>query len=140
MTRLLYFIIIALLSVVDSLLLTNPNFLGKLGLWLFKYSYLRTFPRAMVTVSVVVCATLVISESIVSMASKKLISKSLGAVFMLLFILVCGGLLAKIILDFSKGVYSHTGIYFKIGVYLLPGIFIFIFVTSMFRVLSKRAL
>ena len=136
--RALYFVIISLFSFIDALLLTNPNFLGKLGLWLFKYSYLRTFPRAMVTVLMVVIATLVMSESIVFMARKKWISKSVGIVFTFLFILVCSGLLAKIILDFSKGVYSHTGIYFKIGVHLLPGMLIFIFVASLFRVLSKR--
>ncbi len=136
--RALYFVIISLFSFIDALLLTNPNFLGKLGLWLFKYSYLRTFPRAMVTVLMVVIATLVMSESIVFMARKKWISKSVGIVFTFLFILVCSGLLAKIILDFSKGVYSNTGIYFKIGVHLLPGMLIFIFVASLFRVLSKR--
>jgi hypothetical protein len=136
--RALFFVILVLFSFIDALLIAKPNFLGKLGLWLFKYSYLRTFPRAMLTVSVVVCATLVISESIVFIARKNWIAKSTGAVFALFFILFCGGLLAKIILDFSKGVYSHTGIYFKIGVHLLPGILIFIFVTSLFRMLSKR--
>jgi hypothetical protein len=136
--RLLYFIVIALLSVIDALLLAKPNFLGKIGLWLFKYSYLRTFPRAMVTVSIVVGAAIVIGGLIVFISKKKWIKKGVGLILLLLFVLASGGILAKVIHDFSKGIYSHTGIYFRYGVFLLPSILIIVFAISFFRLSAKR--
>jgi hypothetical protein len=136
--RALYFIIIALLAVIDALLLAKPNFLGKIGLWLFKYSYLRTFPRAMVMVSIVVGAAIIISEMIVFVSKKKKIKKGVGLMLLLLFVLVSGGILAKVIHDFSKGIYSHTGVYFRYGVFLLPGILMLVFATSFFRLYSKK--
>jgi len=136
--RFLYFIIIALLSVIDALLLAKPNFLGKIGLWVFKYSYLRTFPRALITVSIVVGTAFLIGESIVLIGKKKWIKKSIGLLLLLIFFLAAGGILAKVIHDFSKGIYSHTGVYFRYGVFLLPGILLLVFATSFFRLSSKR--
>jgi len=136
--RFLYFIIIALLSVIDALLLAKPNFLGKIGLWVFKYSYLRTFPRALITVSIVVGTVFLIGESIVFLGKKKWIKKSVGLLLLLIFFLAAGGILAKVIHDFSKGIYSHTGVYFRYGVFLLPGILLLVFATSFFRLSSKR--
>ncbi len=136
--RLLYFIIIALLSIIDALLLTKPNFLGKIGLWLFKYSYLRTFPRALVTVSIVVGVAIVIGELIVFVSKKKWIKRSVGLILLLFCVLASGGILTKVIHDFSRGIYSHTGVYFRYGVFLLPGILIIIFTTSFFRLSTNR--
>jgi hypothetical protein len=136
--RILYFVSVALLSVIDALLLAKPNLLGKIGLWVYKYSYLRTFPRALVTVSIVVGATLLISELIVMAKKRKWMSKSVGTITVLIFTLASIGILAKVVMDFSHGSYSHTGSYFKVGVYLLPSILVFIFVTSLLRVVSKR--
>jgi hypothetical protein len=136
--RILYLTIIALLSIIDALLLAKPNFLGKIGLWLFKYSYLRTFPRAMVTVSIVVGTAIAISELIVLIAKKKWIKKGWGLTLLLLFILASGGILAKVIHDFSKGIYSHTGVYFRYGVFLLPSILIIAFTTSFFSLSIKK--
>ncbi len=136
--RLLYFIIIALLSIIDALLLAKPNFLGKIGLWLFKYSYLRTFPRAIVTVSIVVSAVVVISELIVFTSKIKWIKKKVAMILLIFFTVASGGILTKIIHDFSRGIYSHTGVYFRYGVFLLPSIFIVILATSLFRLLLKK--
>ena len=134
--RFLYFIIIALLSVIDALLLAKPNFLGKIGLWVFKYSYLRTFPRAMLTVSIAVGAAILISELIIFI-SKKWIKRSVGLILLLLFVLASGGILAKVVHDFSKGIYSHTGVYFRYGVFLLPSILLIVFVAYFFRLSAK---
>jgi hypothetical protein len=136
--RFLYFIIIALLSVIDALLLAKPNFLGKIGLWLFKYSYLRTFPRAMLTVAIVVGATVLISELIVFISKRKWIKRGVGLVLLLIFVLASLGLFAKVIHDFSRGIYSHTGVYFRYGVFLLPSILAIVFAASFFRLSSKR--
>jgi hypothetical protein len=136
--RFLYIIIIAPLSVIDALLLAKPNFLGKIGLWVFKYSYLRTFPRALITVSIVVGTVFLIGESIFFLGKKKWIKKSVGLLLLLIFFLAAGGILAKVIHDFSKGIYSHTGVCFRNGVFLLPGILLLVFATSFFRLSSKR--
>jgi hypothetical protein len=136
--RFSYIIIIALLSVIDALLLAKPNFLGKIGLWVFKYSYLRTFPRALITVSIVVGTAFLIGELIVFLGKKKWIKKNVGLLLLLIFFLAASGILAKVIHDFSKGIYSHTGVYFRYGVFLLPGILLLVFATSFFRLSSKR--
>jgi hypothetical protein len=136
--KFLYFIIIALLSVIDALLLAKPNFLGKIGLWLFKYSYLRTFPRAIVTVSIVVGSVVVISELIVFISKLKWIKKRVALILLIILTVASGGILTKIIHDFSRGIYSHTGVYFRYGVFLLPSIFIIILVTSLSRLLLKK--
>jgi hypothetical protein len=136
--RVLYFLIVVLLSVIDALLISKPNFLGKLGLWLFKYSYLRTFPRALITVSLVVGIAVLISEVFVFIARRKVISKVLGFILLILLLLVSGGVLFKVVHDFSKGVYSHTGAYFRYGVFLLPSILVFVFTTSLIRLVNKK--
>lgn len=135
--RFLYFVTIVLLTLIDALLIARPNFLGKLGLWLFKYSYLRTFPRALVTVSIVVGIALLLSELIAALGKRQ---NKKFVYYLLLFVLLASSsmVLAKIVLDFSKGIYSHTGTYFKYGVTLLPSILIFIFVTSLIRLSSKK--
>ncbi|MFM7853701.1 MAG: hypothetical protein ACKO96_17700, partial [Flammeovirgaceae bacterium] len=103
--RVLYFIIIALLSIIDALLISKPNFLGKLGLWIFKYSYLRTFPRALITVSIVVCGALLLSELITGLGKRKN-KKIVYFLLLLVFLAFSGGVLFKIVIDFSKGIYS----------------------------------
>ncbi len=135
--RFLYFVTIVLLTLIDALLIARPNFLGKLGLWLFKYSYLRTFPRALVTVSIVVGIALLLSELIAALGKRQ---NKKFVYHLLMFALLAGSgmVLAKIVLDFSKGIYSHTGTYFKYGVMLLPSILVFIFVTSLIRLSSKK--
>ncbi len=60
-----FFIVMALLSVIDSLLLAKPNLMGKVGLLIYKYNYLRTIPRAMLTVSIVVGSAMVFGELII---------------------------------------------------------------------------
>ncbi|MFN7791255.1 MAG: hypothetical protein ACK5NM_01780, partial [Cyclobacteriaceae bacterium] len=109
-----------------------------IGLWVFKYSYLRTFPRALITVSIVVGTAFLIGELIVFLGKKKWIKKNVGLLLLLIFFLAASGILAKVIHDFSKGIYSHTGVYFRYGVFLLPGILLLVFATSFFRLSSKR--
>lgn len=137
--RFFYLTILSLLSIIDALLISKPNFLGKLGLWLFKYSYLRTFPRAFVTVSIVVGAALLLSEIVLFIARRKVISKGVGLMISLVFVLASGGILFKIFHDFSKGIYSHTGAYFRYGVFLLPSILILIFTIALIRMIKNKS-
>jgi hypothetical protein len=136
--RFSFFIVIALLSVMDSLLLAKPNLLGKVGLLIFKYNYLRTFPRAMLTVSIVVGTAMVFGELIIYLEKRKGLSKTIGGILLFFLVVACSGLLAKLFMDFSKGVYSHTGIYFKYGVFLLPLILIVIFGSAFVRLVKKN--
>ncbi len=81
---------------------------------------------------------IVLSELIVFISKKKWIKKGIGLILLLLFVLASGGILAKVIHDFSKGIYSHTGSYFRYGVFLLPSILIIVFATPFFRLVTKR--
>lgn len=136
--RFLFFIVIALLSVIDSLLLAKPNLLGKVGLLIFKYNYLRTFPRALLTVSIVVGTAMIFGELVIYLERRKGLSKTLSGILLFFLVVACSGLLAKLFMDFSKGVYSHTGIYFKYGVFLLPLILIVIFGSAFVRLVKKN--
>ncbi len=136
--RFSFFIVIALLSIIDSLLLAKPNLLGKVGLLIFKYNYLRTFPRALLTVSIVVATAMVFGELIIYLERKKGLSKTIGGILLFVLVVACSGLLAKLFMDFSKGAYSHTGIYFKYGVFLLPIILIVVFSAAFVRLVKKK--
>ena len=136
--RFSFFIVIALLSVIDSLLLAKPNLLGKVGLLIFKYNYLRTFPRALLTVSIVVGTAMIFGELVLYLERRKGLSKTLGGILLFFLVVACSGLLAKLFMDFSKGVYSHTGIYFKYGVFLLPVILIIVCGAAFIRLVKKK--
>lgn len=136
--RFSFFIVIALLSVIDSLLLAKPNLLGKVGLLIFKYNYLRTFPRALLTVSIVVGTAMIFGELVLYLERRKGLSKTLSGILLFFLVVACSGLLAKLYMDFSKGVYSHTGVYFKYGVFLLPVILIVVFGAAFVRLVKKN--
>jgi hypothetical protein len=107
-------------------------------LLIFKYNYLRTFPRAMLTVATVVGSAMLLGELVIYLEGKKGLSKTLGGILLLVFIVTCSGLLAKLFVDFSTGVYSHTGVYFKYGVFLLPIILIVVFGAAFVRLVKKK--
>jgi hypothetical protein len=117
--RLLYILVVALIP-VDSLLLASPNLLGKIGLFIYKYHYLRTFPRTLLTVSMAIVAVLMINELIRFMVGKEVIKRSLGSVALFLLLLLSAAALLKTFLDFSTWTYGHTGARFRYGAYLLP--------------------
>lgn len=136
--RFRFFLVIALLSVIDSLLLVKPNLLGKVGLLIYKYHYLRTFPRAMLTVATVVGSAMVLGELVMYLERRKGLSKTIGGILLFVLTLACSGLLVKLFMDFSGGVYSHTGVYFKYGVFLLPVILIVVFGAAFVRLVKKK--
>lgn len=136
--RFRFFLVIALLSVIDSLLLAKPNLLGKVGLLIYKYHYLRTFPRAMLTVATVVGSAMLLGELVIYLEKRKGLSKTIGGILLFVLMVACSGLLAKLFIDFSGGVYSHTGVYFKYGVFLLPVILIVVFGAALVRLVKKK--
>ena len=121
-TTLTFYLFIAALTVLDAVLIRSPNLLGKVGLIVYKYYYLRTFPKALLTVSMVIGVCAIISEMIRYLASRGFIKNMTGRILLLVLTVCSVALFVKTGLDFSAGSYSHTGLRFRMGAYLLPAI------------------
>ena len=126
--RVNFYLFLAALTVLDAVLLRSPNLLGKIGLLIYKYHYLRTFPKTLLTVSLVIGVASIIAETIRFLVKKELIKRLAGAVVLFLLTVLSVALLVKTGLDFSSGSYSHTGLRFRLGAFLLPGILVVVFV------------
>lgn len=125
--RSVFYFFIAALVVLDSVLLRSPNLLGKIGLVIYKYHYLRTFPKTLLTVSCVIGLAIAIVEIIRWLTSNGTLKRTVSIAILLLLILLTIGILVKTGLDFSTWTYSHTGSRFKYGAYLLPSILLVVF-------------
>jgi len=123
----LFYGLIALLVFIDSFLLSSPNLLGKVGLFIYKYHYLRTFPRTLLSVSIAILVVVLISELIKFLVKRELIKRSSGRIALIIFILLSAATLIKTGIDFSTWTYGHTGARFKYGAYLLPILWIAVF-------------
>ncbi len=119
--------IVASLVLIDALLLSSPNLLGKIGLLIYKYSYLRTFPRTLITISIVVLVAVLIAEFVALLVKNETLKRNVAVFLLLIFVAMAAAALYKTVADFSTGMYSHTGQRFRYGAYLLPCILIFIF-------------
>jgi len=128
--RLTFYFFIAALTVLDAVLIRSPNLVGKIGLLIYKHHYLRTFPKALFTVTLVVGVSAILAETVRFVVKKELIKRLSGTVILFLLILLTLALGAKVGMDFSSGSYSHTGIRFRSGAYLLPAILLIVFVYS----------
>jgi hypothetical protein len=129
--------LIILLTGLDAFLISNPNLLGKVGFIIYKYSYLRTFPKALLTVSIVVAVIILITESLVLIA-KRPAGRKIKVLFLIIILLLIG-VLIKTGLDFQNWSYGHTGYKLRYGVYLLPVILILVVVQGYIRVLRKKS-
>ncbi|AYB32283.1 hypothetical protein [Chryseolinea soli] len=127
-----YFCLIALV-ILDSFLLSKPNLLGKIGLIIYKYHYLRTFPRTLLTVSIVVVIAFALAELISFLVKRRTLKRVLGTVVLVLLIAVSFATLVKTGMDFSTWTYSHTGLRFRFGAYLLPTLLIVLFTYALVR-------
>jgi len=137
-SRLSFYALILVLTVVDAFLISNPNLLGKLGFVIYKFSYLRTFPRALLTVSVVVGVVFIITQSVVWLSKKEWLPKKLS-VSVLIFVLLLFVLVwVKTAYDFQSWSYGHSGHKLKYGAYLLPFILILITGLGLFQVFKSK--
>ncbi len=127
-SRLNFYLFIAALVILDAVLISSPNLLGKIGLLVYKYHYLRTFPKALLTVFLVVGVATVFSEAIHFAVKKALIKNLAGKLLFFLLTALSVALAIKVGLDFSSGSYGHTGLRFRSGAYLLPVILVVVFV------------
>jgi hypothetical protein len=126
--RVTFYLFLMALIVLDAVLIRSPNLIGKIGLWFYKYHYLRTFPKALLTVSLVIGISAIIAEIIRYVVKKELIKRMAGQVILFLLAVASLILLVKVVMVFSEGTYSHTGIRFKFGAYLLPAILFVVFI------------
>ncbi|HEX5168159.1 MAG TPA: hypothetical protein VFW11_03225 [Cyclobacteriaceae bacterium] len=126
-----FYVILLILVFLDSVLLASPNLIGKVGLLIYKYYYLRTFSRTLVTVTLVCGAFSLITFCIQMLRDKLLIKRNVAVFFLSLLLLIVILIYARIIIDFSSWSYSHTGWRFRLGAYLLPLIVIYIITYTM---------
>ncbi|AEI50371.1 hypothetical protein [Runella slithyformis] len=116
-----YYLILAVLVVVDAWLLAHPNLIGRLGILFFKYDMIKTFPRALATVSIGV----LVSVGIVSFLPKA--GKQTALLVLGILTMVSIGVLVNTIFKFSSGSYAMTGAGFKTGAILMPIILVLVF-------------
>jgi len=137
-SRITFYGLIIMLTVVDAFLISNPNLLGKLGFIIYKYIYLRTFPKALLTVSIVVGVVLIITQFVVYLNNKELVTKktsvSVLALLLLMFVLIW----VKTANDFQSWSYGHSGHKLKYGAYLLPFILIIVTASGLFQVFKSK--
>ena len=110
-----FFVLLFLLVVTDAWLLAHPNWVGRIGIWFYKYHYLKTFPRALATVSLATLAMLGAGFLIRRCCSRSVAFLLLGGL-----VLAALAVLVQTLFQFSDGTYVHTGAGFKTGAILLP--------------------
>lgn len=113
---------VATLVLIDSWLLSKPNILGKIGLIIYKYHYLRSFPRTLLTVWIVVSAAIVIVWIIQRLTTSGKLSRNVSLWILSGCLAAVSLMLVKVVIDFTSWSYSHSGVKFRYGAYLLPGI------------------
>jgi hypothetical protein len=108
-------LLLLILSVTDAYLLAHPNLIGKIGVLVYKHSYIKNFPRALLTVVLVVGVSLLICELVYRFTKKKTALLIYPA-----FIAVALGWFMYVYITFSSFSYSITGKAFIYGAHLLP--------------------
>jgi len=136
-SRISFYALIIVLTVVDAFLISNPNLLGKLGFIIYKYSYLRTFPKALLTVSIVVGVVLMVTQFVVYLNNKELVAKKISVSVLIFLLLMFVLVWVKTAYDFQSWSYSHSGHKLKYGAYLLPFILIVITGSGLFQVFKS---
>lgn len=115
-------LLLAVLGITDAYLLSHANLIGKIGIFLYKHTYIKNFPRALATVSMVVILAITICEILNRNLNRIKALVCFGALK-----LASIGLLMHVYKTFSSFAYSITGKSFIYGAHLLPIILIGIF-------------
>ena len=130
--QLFFYILLALLVITDAWLLAHPNLLGKIGVWMYKYDYLKTFPRALGTVALATGVTLGICLLV-----RRLLAKSIATIALWVMALAVAFVFVQTLVQFSSGSYAHTGAGFKTGAILLPFVLLVVVAQNIWE-LSQR--
>lgn len=133
MRRAVFYPFLTGLVILNGFLLSKPNLLGKIGLIVYKYHYLRTFPRTLFTVTVFCGAAVGLSELLGYLVRRRAISHTVGTAVFALLVALGFAQLIRTGLDFNTWTYSHTGLRFRLGAFMLPVLVICIFVYGWFR-------
>ena len=115
-------LLLIVLSITDAYLLAHPNLIGRLGVLIYKHSYIKNFPRALVTVGLVVGISLLICEGLYRYVRHKIAAR-----WSLMLMLLSVGWFAYVYVTFSSFAYSITGKAFIYGAHLLPVILLGLF-------------
>lgn len=128
-----FYLLLLLLVVLDGWLMAHPNLIGRLGVFIYEYDYLATFPRALGVVSGVVGVALLLSLAISRLSQPVTIG--------LLTALAAAGSywLLSSINQFTSGVYKLTGAGFRAGAILLPGLVVAVFTRSLYEKITNRS-
>src|SRR5689334_1386184 len=97
------------LIILNGFLLSKPNLLGKIGLIVYKYYYLRSFPRTLLTVALVSAIAAGLMELFSFLVARRIIGRAIGGILFGLFVALSFAQLVKTGIDFSAWTYSHTG-------------------------------
>lgn len=108
-------LLLLVLTITDAYLLSHPNLIGKLGVLLYKHTYIKNFPTALLTVTLVVGISLFICEIL-----KRFSSLNVQKILFSLFLVVSVIWLAYVYNTFSSFSYRMTGKAFIYGAHLLP--------------------
>lgn len=108
-------LLLLVLSVTDAYLLAHPNLIGKIGILVYKHSYIRNFPRALITVLLVVGISLLICQLLYRFSKY-----SVALVGYALLLAMALGWLGYVYATFSTFSYRITGKAFIYGAHLLP--------------------
>ncbi|MGC3948555.1 MAG: hypothetical protein QM762_29320 [Chryseolinea sp.] len=138
MRRSTFYSVVVALIILNGYLLSKPNLLGKIGLIVYKYYYLRSFPRTLLTVTIVCAIAVLLMELFSYLVRRRAIGLMLGGILFGLLLALSFAQLVKTGIDFSTWSYSHTGLRFRLGAFLLPTVVIYIFTYGWLR-LPRRS-
>lgn len=108
-------LLLLVLSVTDAYLLAHPNLIGKIGVLVYKHSYIKNFPRALLTVLLVVGISLILCELI-----SRFVERKPATIFFSWLVAISVFWFGYVFLTFSTFSYKITGKAFIYGAHLLP--------------------
>jgi hypothetical protein len=120
-------LLLAILGVADAWMIAHPNFMGRAGIFIYKYSMIKNFPTALMTVFLTLGICYSLAFFFGKNKSKKWALAALIACFLLSLVI-----LVQVVLKFNTGMYAHTGAAFRFGMILLPVLMLFIFGSELF--------
>ena len=127
-----FYLLLLLLVVLDGWLMAHPNLIGRLGVFIYEYDYLATFPRALGVVAGVVGVALLLGWGIRRLSQPV-------AIGLLTALAAAGGYwLLSSINQFTSGVYKLTGAGFRAGAILLPGLVVSVFAKNLYEKITNR--
>jgi hypothetical protein len=128
--------LLVVLVVVDSYLLSSPNLFGRIGLIIFHFNAIRTFPGALIAVGAVSTMGAALSWMIRCPCTRRFATRTVSLAVFSVMITICVLLVARVSVRFSGWSYQQVGIGFRVGAFLLPVILTLIFVHGFIRVVT----